>query len=234
METPCVPCKTGYISFLSSPLNRFVFFNANRLEKKELILFCDAVENLIVNLPKALEKALSLTEQEIQADPGVIFFEDLSCFSNWDEQTKKILMFKNSLSVNTYQSNIYIWIKRYFYDSEKQIWSACRGGHRFSPKFDDFEAILEFLKKHVNLLKVAQEQKNVSKSISQQLQQQQEQEQKEQSQETDLTIDSTDSPIDNALKSQNNSCFSNLDEQQQHANNENSVPQSEKKMDISV
>ena len=160
LSSACVPCKSGYITFLSSPTNRFIFFNANRLDKKETILFCDAVENLIVSLPKALEKALSLTEDQIQADPGVIFTEDLSCFSGIEDQLKKTLMFKNSLSVNTYQSNVYIWIKRYFFDSDKQIWSACRGGFRFAPKLDNFEEILNFLKKNLEIAKSRGNNKN--------------------------------------------------------------------------
>ena len=148
-----IPCRIGYISYSETPSKRFVFYNNNRTEKKELILFSDAVENLIFALPKALEKALSLTQEEINEDQEAIFVEDLSCFSGVDEKTKKNLMFKNRLSVNTYQGYLHIWIKRFFYDADRQMWLACRGGFRFNPKTDDFEAILNWLKYHVELTK---------------------------------------------------------------------------------
>jgi hypothetical protein len=148
-----VPCKIGYILYSDTPSKRFVFYNANRTEKKEFILFSDAVENLIVALPKALEKAQSLTQEEINEDQEAIFSEDLSCFSGVDEKTKKILMFKNRLSVNTYQGYLHIWLKRFFYDADRQLWLACRGGFRFNPKSDDFEAILDWLKYHVEVIK---------------------------------------------------------------------------------
>jgi hypothetical protein len=122
------------------------------VEKKEFVLFSDAVENLIHSLPKAVQKAKNLTENEIQIDKEV-FSEDLSCFSGVDEKTKKFLMFRNSLVVSTYQSKSYIWIKRYFYDSEKKLWSICRGNFMFSPEWDDFDIILDFLKKYVEFIK---------------------------------------------------------------------------------
>lgn len=157
-SAPFIPCKNGYINFLNTPTNRFVFFNANRIDKKETILFCDAVENLVLALPQALEKVNNLTEEQIAADPGVIFSKDLSCFSGIGDQDNKNLMFKNCLSVNTYESNVYIWIKRYFFDTEKQIWSACRGGFRFAPKVDNIEEVLDFLKKHLEYAKSSKNQ----------------------------------------------------------------------------
>jgi hypothetical protein len=33
------------------------------------------------------------------------------------------------------------------------LWLACRGGFRFNPKSDDFEAILDWLKYHVEVIK---------------------------------------------------------------------------------
>ena len=138
---------------LTLPPKDLFFYNANRTEKKELILFCDAVENLISALPKALQKALSLTQDEINEDQEAIFTEDLSCFSGIDEKTKKNIMFKNRLSVNTYQGYVHIWIKRFFYDSDRQLWLSCRGGFRFNPKTDDFEAIMNWLRYHVDLIK---------------------------------------------------------------------------------
>jgi hypothetical protein len=147
-----VPCRSGYISYSDTPSKRFIFYNANRTEKKELILFSDAVVNLVAALPKALEKALSLTQEEINEDQEAIFSEDLSCFSGVDDQTRKIRMFKNRLSVNTYQGYLHIWIKRFFYDSERQMWLACRGGFRFNPISDDFESILNFLQGHLEAI----------------------------------------------------------------------------------
>lgn len=164
-NTSFVPCKSGYITFKSSPSNRFIFFTANRLEKNETILFSDAVEKLVVALPKALKAAQNLTEEEIQADSGLIFFEDLSCFLGIKDPNKKPLMFKNSLSVNTYQSNVYIWIKRYFKDTDTQTWSACRGGFCFAPNVDNFEEILNFLQKQLEVVKTSKN--NIKQNVAQ-------------------------------------------------------------------
>ena len=150
-----VICRSGYIAYTETPSKRFIFFNANKTEKKELILFCDAVDKLILALPKAVEKANSLSDAQIVENQENLFYEDLSTFSGHDDKTNKMLLFKNRLSVNTYQGNAYIWIRRLFYDSDKNGWLACKGGFRFNPKTDDFANIMEWLQNKVDACKAS-------------------------------------------------------------------------------
>ena len=145
-QPKCINLNRGNIAFTTSPTPRLVFTSPNRTEARELILFGAAVKNLIFFLPKALAVARSIHGDQLQVDQENIFSEILSCY------TAQTLQMKNTLSVNSYNGYVNIWIKRFFLASDTNSWMACRGGFQITLN-DSEEYILDFLKSHIEVLK---------------------------------------------------------------------------------
>ncbi len=141
-----ISLSRGNITFTTNPTPRLLFTSPNRTEARDLILFGDAVKNLIFFLPKALTVARSITGDQLQVDQENIYSEILSCY------TAQTLHMKNTLSVNSYNGYINIWIKRFFLASDTKLWHACRGGFQITLN-DSEDYILEFLKNQMEGLK---------------------------------------------------------------------------------
>ena len=141
-----ISLNRGSITFTTNPTPRLVFTSPNRTEARELIMFGDAVKNLIFFLPKALTVARSITGDQLQVDQENIYSEILSCY------TAQTLQMKNILSVNSYNGYINIWIKRFFLATDTKLWQSCRGGFQITLN-DSEDDILEFLKNQMEVLK---------------------------------------------------------------------------------
>ena len=141
-----ISLNRGSITFTTAPTPRLIFTSPNRTEARELVLFGDAVKNLIFFLPKALTVAKSITGDQLQLDQENIFSETLSCY------TAQTLQMKNVLSVNCYNGYVNIWIRRFFLASETHSWHTCKGGYQITLN-DSEEYILDFLKSHIETLK---------------------------------------------------------------------------------
>ena len=147
-QPKAISLNRGSISFTTTPTPRLVFTSPNRTEARELVLFGDAVKNLIFFLPKALLVARSITGDQLQVDQENIFSEILSCY------TAQTLQMKNVLSVNSYNGYINIWIKRFFLGTESKEWHCCKGGFQITLN-DSEDYILEYLNSHIDVLKPA-------------------------------------------------------------------------------
>lgn len=145
-EENILSLSRGSMACVTTPTPRLICNSPNRTENRDLILFGDAVKNLIHFLPKAFEVVKSITEEEQQINRENIYTETLSCY------TAQTLQMRNSLSVNTYNGHINIWIKRFFFGTDIQAWIACKGGFQITPH-DGEEQILTFLNKHIQTLK---------------------------------------------------------------------------------
>lgn len=136
----------GSVAFTTTPTPRLVFNSPNRPENRDLVLFGDAVKNLIHFLPQAFAVAGLISAEDQLSNRENIFSEVLSCY------TAQTLQMRNSLSVSTYNGHISIWIKRFFFATDTQSWHACKGGFQITPH--DLEAnIMTFLTKHIDILK---------------------------------------------------------------------------------
>ena len=149
-----ISLSRGIITFTTSPTPRMVFTSPNRTEARELVMFGDAIKNLIFFLPKAFEMAKSITGDQLQVDQENIYNEILSCY------TAQTLQMKNTLSVNCYNGYVNIWIKRFFLASDTRAWQICKGGYQITLQ-DSEEQILEFLKSHLEILKPLRKIQNV-------------------------------------------------------------------------
>lgn len=141
-----ISLSRGNIAFTTNPTPRLVFTSPNRTEARELIMFGDAVKNLIFFLPKALVVARAIPGEQLQVDQENIYTEILSCY------TAQTLQMKNTLSVNSYNGYVNIWIKRFFLAADTKLWVSCKGGFQITLN-DSEDDILEFLKNQMEVLK---------------------------------------------------------------------------------
>ena len=141
-----ISLNRGNIAFTTSPTPRLIFTSPNRTEARELVLFGDAVKNLIFFLPKALTVARSITGDQLQVDQENIYSEILSCY------TAHNLQMKNTLSVNSYNGYVNIWIKRFFLASDTKSWHACKGGFQITLN-DSEEYMLDYFQTQLEALR---------------------------------------------------------------------------------
>ena len=140
--------QKGTVAFVTEPTPRWIFTSPNRAEGKDLILFGDAVANLVKYLPEALTfaQALQINDEE-PANQNDVFEKTLSVFSGKGENGQ-ILKFKNCLSVNVFNGFVNLWIKRVFFAEDTQTYIACRGSFQICLT-DETDALVEFLNRHL-------------------------------------------------------------------------------------
>ena len=154
MDGNSLSLSKGIMSVITLPTPRLHLSSPNRAENREMVLFGAAVTNLAQFLPQAWQVALALTPEEMVHNRDRIYDQILSCY------TAKNVQMRNVLTVSCYNGAVSIWIRRNFFETESQVWLACKGGFQIQASGDNPEEVAKFLKTHMNTLRPKQQQAN--------------------------------------------------------------------------